>query len=96
MPKHPLEPDKIASARRRLRRCEAGVELLRTLLTELPPRSPAYAVGRSWLHELERSCFCRRLELDELLRARRVGPELNAGEQGQVIPFRALGRGPIR
>jgi len=63
--------DPIASARRRLGTAELSVEILRSILGEADPASPVARTAREWLHQRERSVFCRRLELDALLRERR-------------------------
>jgi hypothetical protein len=96
MPKDIIEPDTIASAQRRLRRCEAGIALLQDLLAGLTPRTRGYDAVLTWLHELERSRFCRRLELDALSRERRAGAETDTGVRGQVIAFRPRGHASLR
>lgn len=79
MPKDLNEPELVAGARWRLDRCERALGALRDLLGELTRNTPAYAAALTWTEEVERSCFCRRLELEELLRERRTA---------QIIPLR--------
>jgi hypothetical protein len=69
-PQIPL-PEAIASARRSLGVAEESVAILRSILAEAPPASPVAWTARAWLSQRERSVFCRRLELDALLRERR-------------------------
>ncbi len=59
----------ITKARERLGAAEASVEILRSIVADAD--SVAAGIARPWLHECERSVFCRRLELEALLRARR-------------------------
>jgi hypothetical protein len=73
-------PQSIANARRRLGSAERSVELLRSILTEAAPASEAATSVRAWLNERERSLYCRRLELDALLRQRRQALPLTRGD----------------
>jgi hypothetical protein len=68
---HVPSPESIASARRSLGTAEASVEILRSILAEAAPASVLARTARAWLDQRERSVFCRRLELDALLRERR-------------------------
>jgi hypothetical protein len=68
---HLPSPDSIASARRKLGTAELSVDILQSILSEAPPASVVAKTARAWLHERERSVFCRRLELDALLKERR-------------------------
>jgi hypothetical protein len=90
MPKDILEPDAVDRARTRLDQCARSVDLLRSLLADLPRGTPAHAAALAWTKELERSRFCRRLELEDLTRERR----------GEVLSFRAglvrFGTPPVR
>jgi hypothetical protein len=67
-------PQSIARARRKLGCAETSVAILRSIVSETAPASVAARTAREWLHERERSVFCRRLELDALLRERRAAP----------------------
>ena len=63
---HSLNP--ILAARQRLDRAETRVELMRSILAGTMRGTPAYRMTLRWLNELERSRFCRALELNTLIR----------------------------
>ena len=63
--------DPILAARRRLDRADVQVELMRSILGATRRGTPSHEMTLRWLHELERSRFCRALELDGLMKERR-------------------------
>jgi hypothetical protein len=61
----------LATARERLSRAEARVNAMRSLLGETRRATAAHEMGLRWLEELERSRYCRQLELEALTGERR-------------------------
>jgi hypothetical protein len=66
--RHPLD---LATARERLSQAEARVDLMRSILGATRRSTVAHEMSLQWLKELERSRYCRLLELAALIDERR-------------------------
>ena len=67
-----FDPSPIPAAVERLRKAEAHVAALRSVVAHFARPSPARDIACRELAACERSLFNRRLELDDLQRARRA------------------------